>query len=568
MRTPLRAVRRAVVGGRFVTRWTFVAIAAVSLTALAPLPAELSGGERALVATGTAAIFALAWGVVAVAERASRRPGVRGTIVLTALAVTALTRPGLQDTVSRLAGLPVPPADDLALRAATNLGAWAIALIGTAALVDVARSTRETNALLTRVLAQWRGRAERVRRYTADARAAILAVADALETARLDTVDDVRALASDLRATARDLTDRASAPPSFEVDGEPPPPPARPRSTPRLPPVGLTAAVYALAVLPYALRSVPPLALALGLIAGLLCGAVADLVSRLRPLARHPRTRSAVFSVASVLVGAALATVAVAQGVPLAFAAVPVLAYPALAVALARGRSALHGLRVERRRLSSAISDRGRADDLGTRRIRARLHRAAGLVHADAQGAAVHFALRHPDATSAEVASFRSGLLPLATALRGVLDDSTPTDEAVALTPLLRTWGGAMPVDADIADDADALLRNDPGLARDVVDVVAEGLLNAAKHARRRAARVEVGLLATGAGPRLRVRVSSPGTPAPGARLRAGSRADRLGARLLARGDDTVLEAVFLVGDAPGSVVSTEHSGGRLEPRA
>ncbi|MGC0369885.1 hypothetical protein [Microbacterium sp. SLBN-111] len=568
MRTPLRAVRRAIVGGRFVTRWTFVAIAAMSLTALAPLPAELSGGERALVATATAAVFALAWGLVAVAERAARRPAIRATIVVGALVLTALARPALQDAVSRLAGLPVAPADELPLRAATNLVAWAITLIGTAGLVDVARSTRETNALLAQVLAQWNGSAERVRRYTADARAAICAAADALATARPETVDDVRALASTLRVHARDLADRAAAPPSFDVDVAAPPPPARTRSALRLPPISVAAVLYALAVLPYALRSVPPVALALGLFAGLLCGTVADILSRLRPLARRPRARVGVFAAASVLVGAVLSSIAAAQGVPLPFAAVPILAYPALALALGRGRGALHGLGVERRRLSSAIAARGRADDLGTRRVRAGLHRAADLVHADAQGAAVHFALRHPDATPAEVASFQAELAPLAGAVRGVLDDPAPTPEAVSLTPLLRTWGVAMPVDADVAADADALLRNDAALARDVVDVVAEGVLNAAKHARRRAARVEVHLVATAAGPRLRVRVISPGAPAAGAHLRVGSRADRLGARLTARGDDAVLDALFLVTDAPGSVVSTEHSAGGAERRA
>lgn len=568
MRTPLRAIRRAITGGRFVTRWTFVAIAAISLTVLAPLPADLSGGERALVATGTAGVFAVAWGLVAVAERAARRPAIRATIVVGALVLTALVRPALQDAISRLAGLAVAPTHELPLRAATNLVAWAIALIGTAALVDVTRSTRETNALLARVLGQWNGSAERVRRYTADARAAIRAAADALETARPETVDDVRALASALRAHARNLADRAGAPPSLDVDAAVPPPPARMRSALRLPPTGMAAVLYALAVLPYALRSVPPVALGLGLIAGLLCGTGADLVSRLRPLARRPRARSAVFAASSTLVGLVLSAIAAAQGVPWPFAAVPVVVYPALALALARGRGALHGLGVERRRLSSAIATRGRADDLGTRRVRAGLHRAADLVHADAQGAAVHFALRHPDATPTEVASFRAGLAPLASAVRGVLDDPAPTAEAVSLTPLLRTWGSAMPVDADVTADAEALLRHDPALARDVVDIVAEGLLNAAKHAHRRAARVEVHLLATAAGPRLRVRVSSPGAPVVGAHLRAGSHADRLGARLTARGDDAVLEALFLVADAPGSVVWTEHSAGGSERRA
>ncbi|MBQ9918697.1 MAG: hypothetical protein IJO71_16060, partial [Microbacterium sp.] len=147
----------------------------------------------------------------------------------------------------------------------------------------------------------------------------------------------------------------------------------------------------------------------------------------------------------------------------------------------------------------------------------------------------------------------------------------TPAPRATSLAPLLRTWGAAMPVEGEVADDAAAALNADPALADDVIDVVAEGLLNAAKHARVRTARVEVRLTATAAGPRLRVRVISPGAPVAGARLRPGSRADRLGARLAARGDDAELEALFLVAHDPppaGSVVWTEHSGDRVERRA
>lgn len=571
MRTLLRAVQRALSSGRFVTRWSFVAIAAVSLTVLAPLPAGLSPGERALVAAATAAISCVAWIGVALAERALARPGARAALVAAALVTTALGRPLLLDAVSRAAGLAVLPPADAPLRAATNLAVWTIALAGVAVLVDIVRSTRETNALLAQVLAQWDDGAARVRRYAAEARVAVAAAADALETARLDTVADVRALASTLRTHARDLSARAAAAPAASTTDAlvGVRPPVRTPLSLRLPPIGMAAMLYGLAVLPYALRSVAPADLLLGVIGALASGSAADLVARVPPLVRRPRTRAVVFVASAVLVGLALTAIALLQGVALPIAAVPTPTYPALALALALGRSGLHRLRVERRRLSSAIADRGRADDLGTRRVRAGLHRAADLVHADAQGAAVQFTLRHPDAGPAEMAGFRAGIPPLAAAVRSVFD--APAPRTSSLAPLLRTWGTAMPVDAEVADDAAAALNADPALTDDVIDVVAEGLLNAAKHARMRSARVEVCLAATAAGPRLRVRVVSPGAPVAGVRLRPGSRAERSGARLIGRGDDAVLEAVFLVdpnADSEGSVVWTEHSGDRVDGRA
>ena len=573
MRTLWRTARRAVSGGRFVTGWTFVAVFAISLTLLAPLPPGLSVAERALVATVGAAAISAMWGGVALVERAVPSPRWRVAVIASALMLTAVARPPLQDAVSGVSGLPIPASADAPLRVLTNLVVWTLALIGTAALVEVARSTRETNILLAQVLAQWEGSAARVRGYTAAARAAIAAAADALTTAGLETTADVHALAVDLRAHAHVLSERAAAPPSSDDPGDAGATGVLPRHAPRLrlPPPGLAAAVYALAVLPYAVRSVEPIDLVVGFVAALLCGGAADLASRIPPLRRRPRARATVFLTTSVLAGLMLTELALNQDVPFATAMLATLAYPALAFALAAGRSTAHALRVERRRLSSAITDRGRADDLGTRRVRAGLHRAAELVHADAQGAAVHFALRHPAATLTEVAAFADDLRRRAGVLRGVLDDPAAAEEAVSLHSLLQTWGTAMPLHAEVADEATAALRADPALARDVVDVVAEGLLNAAKHSRERTSRVEVRVAMTAAGPRLRVRVVSPGPPPASARLRPGSRVERLGAKLTTDGRDAALEAVFAIANATvaaGSVVSTEHVEGPQPRRA
>lgn len=562
----LRAVGTVLSSGRFVSRWTFVAIVGVSVTVLAPLPETLSEGERLAVGALAALPFAGAWALVGLVERAVFGRAVRASIVVGTLVVASIARPAVQDAVSQALGLAIPSADATPLRAATNLVVWTIALGGTAALVDLARSTRETNALLREVLAQLEGGADRVRRYSDLARADTAAAADALEAPRPATVAGVRSLAVDLRAHAHALSTRAEERLTATSPASPAPAAARVAGTPfRLPPVGLPAAIYSLAVLPYALRSVSPLDLVIGLLAALVCGGAGDLLARRAVLRRRHVASTVVFLAGAMLTGLALGAVAIAQGVALPLAIIPVLAYPALSAALARGRGALRTLTVERRRLSTAIGARARADDLGTRRVRAGLHEAAELLHRDAQGAAVRLTLQQPQPTEAEITAFLAGLRPLAGAVRGALDAPAAVSTAVPLDPLLQTWGRAMPVRADIGDDARNVLLGDPGLARDVVDVVAEGLLNVAKHARVRTADIEVRITPTAAGPRLRVRVMSPGAPSPRARLRADSRAHLLGARLTAAADTAVLEAVFAVAHdtaASGSVVSTDHFRG------
>ncbi|MFS0794735.1 hypothetical protein [Microbacterium sp. 1P10AE] len=552
----MRPVVSVFSSGRFVSRWTFVAIAAVSLTVLAPLPTELSPRDRAGVSLLTAAAFAAVWALVAVVERRVRRTAARAVIIASVLVATAVVRPVAQDALSIALGLAVPAPDTLPLRAVTNLAVWAIALTGTAVLVDAARATRETDALLRAVLGQLRGSAERVATFRTESRRAVSAAADAIAAAHPVTAEDVRALAAQLRAHAHALGTLAEGVPA---DRPIPAVPVRaPRGGFRLPPPGLIAAVYIVAVVPYAVRTVAPVDLALGLCATAVLGLIADVLPRLPGLRRARVAGNRTFAAAVLGVGIALSAIAATQGVPMPAAAVPALAYPALAAALARWRGAARTLTVERRRLSSAIAARVRADDLGTRAERAGLHEAAERVHRDAQGAAVQFVLRHPDARPEEVAAFRAELGEVAAAVRHALDAPATAAGAASLDALLSTWGRAMPVDAQVADGARTVLQTDPALARDVIDVVAEGLLNAAKHARERAAAVYVEHRATPGGPRLDVRVVSPGAPPRGAALRPGARTATLGARLVDAGDTTVLEARFVIADV--DVVSAEHS--------
>lgn len=551
----MKTIAAALAGGRFVTRWTFVTVIAVSLIVLAPLPAALTPVERATVSLMTAAMFAAAWGLVAVIERRVSAPVARAAIVATALVVTAILRPVGQDALSLALGLPAPTPDALALRAATNLAVWTIALIGTAVLVGAARATRETDALLRAVLAQLRSSADRVADFRVEARRAVSAAA-AIGAAQPVTTDDVRALATQLRTHAHALGSLADGLPS-----QPTAPAARarpPRGDFRLPPLGLTAAVYGVAVLPYAVRTIAPIDLALGLSATVVLGLLVDTVPRLPRLRRARVAGGAIFAVSVVAVGVVLAAIGAAQGVPFPASSVPALAYPALAAALARWRGGARTLAIERRRLSGAIAERVRADDLGTRAVRAGLHEAAERLHRDGQGAAVQFVLRHPDPGPDEFAAFRAELAAVADGVRRALDAPATGAGAASLDALLATWARAMPVDAHVTDAARGALQTDPALARDVIDVVAEGLLNAAKHARERAAAVAVELRATAGGPRLDVRVTSPGAPPRGAALRGGARAHALGARLRDAGDTAVLEARFAIAET--DVVSAEHS--------
>lgn len=560
--TPLLgATGAAIVSGRFVTRWTFVAILALSVTAMSPLPAELNALERAAVAVATAVVFGGAWAVVGLGER--RLPAVRGraALVLAALTVASAVRPLLQDAVSVAAGLPAAPSDGTALRIATNIVVWSVALTGTAVLVDATRTGAETNALLRAVLADLDAGRERARALGGRARRAVDAAVACLLVDRPPTPTSVRELATDVRAHAHALAElaEATAPPApipLAVRGP------RRRRPLRLPPVGAVAVLYALAVLPYAVRTVSAPDIAAGTLAAMSLGIAGDLLPRSRALRRRPVRARAVFLAGSAATGIGLSALAWAQGVPSIGVSVPAVFYPALALALAGAAGAARARVVERRRLSSAVTARTRAEHLGTRAVRARLRGAAEILHRDAQGAAVLFALQHPRPTPADVTALLRSVAALAEPVRRVTDEGPVSADDGALDRVIATWERVMPVGARIDDDARAVLAGDPALARDVVDVVAEGLLDVAKHARRRAADVEIAIAATGAGPRLTVDVRSPGPAAPDARLRAGSHLHALGARLVIRGDDTVLEASFALRPPPDRpfVAPPEHS--------
>lgn len=564
----VRSCGRVLTSGRFVSRWTFVTIAVVSLTVLAPAPSSLEVGSRLLVALIVAALFAAVWGLVGIAERRVRAPGVRVALLASAVLVTSTLRPLAHDRMSTVLGGADAGLGPWGFRVMTNVVAWTIALVGTAILVDADRSVRESNALLRRVVHDLDAARERARSFGVRAQSAIDEAVAELESPPPPMVDHIRRFGIVLRSRARLLDSLAAEP-----FAPPPRPPHRAPKSPasvrgprlRLPPIGAVAVTYGLALLPYALGNVPLAALAAGLALTTALGVAGDLLARVGGVRRQHARQIALFACSAVLTGALLSGVALAQQIPPPLAGVPAVTYPAIAFALARALGAARSLGIERRRLSAAVARRTRADELGTRTARTGLRAAAEVLHRDGQGAAVLFVLQNPHPTSDVSASFLRRLPPLASAVRRAFTSPAARVGESDLDAVLDTWGRVMPVRAVVTPAARIEVQRHPSLARDAVDAVAEGLLNAAKHARDRGADVVVEVVATGAGRRVRVRVRSRGAPAPRARLRPGSRLDRLGARLSAVEHDTLLEITLAVApDAPtsttdGSVVSTEH---------
>lgn len=550
----MKTVAAVCAGGRFVTPATFAVIAIVSVLVLAPTSVTMTFAHKSTIAALTAAVFGAAWALVGVAERRIPHPPTRLALVLAMLVTASVLRPGLQDAVSIALGSPPAPAGAEVLRAVTNLVVWTLTLVGTAVLTDSARRTRETDALLRAVLAQLDASADRAHTFSIAARSTALSAAEALRSPLIAAPGAVRERAITVRAAAHDLAARADGIPRDDL------PPvdvagSRVRVTLRLPPWGLLSAVYALAVLPYAARTLDAGEVAAGLALTAAVGLLAESAPR---WPRRRRAHLAVFFCAVIPAGLALCVIAAVQQVPWPAAAIPAVAFPTLALALAAWRGATHALEVERRRLSAAIARRTRTDDLGTRATRTGLRAAADALHRDAQSALVHFTVRHPDPSSTEIAGLSSTLATIADAVVDAFDSPSTTAGSLAVDEVLRTWGRAMPVTWRITDDARAALDADPALATDALEIVAEALLNVAKHAARPHAVVLAEVVASGDGPLLRILVRSPGVPTRGAVLRPGAPAARRGARLVAEPTGTLLTADLPLAAAP-FVVSTEH---------
>ena len=574
----LAAVRGALRSARFLTIWSFAATLPLSATVMAPFGAGVDAPSAWPATIATWLCFVGALGGVALLERRLHRPRARVVAVVVGVLLCSAWRPVVQDLWTSASDLPTPPTWQLPFRIATNVLVWTVVFVVVAVLEGSFRGLRSTNLLLGSVAADLAQAEACSRAFDERAHRIALAAASRLRAGIVALGADgggaaaVRRLGAEgfrtwshrLRALA-DEPDAATAAPlperddgaAADLERE-----GRGRGVPyRLPPRGVVVLLYGATMLPYALRSQSATELLLGIPVLVGGGLAIDVGSRSRALSRRG-TRSATFLVMSAVLGVALSALAVASGAPVATAVVPAVVYVAFALFAGLCAGALHAQRRERRRLSGAIRSAQRTAREGTRSAREGLRRAAELLHRDGQGGCAVFALAHPDPAPADIAGLQHELdeavSRMATTLSAEGAEGGPGAE---LTALFGTWGRVMDLRIDESEAARIAGGSAPWAARDAYDVIAEGLLNAVKHGVQRRAEIALDVIATGAGPHLRVRVRSFGPLAPGTRLRPASRMRDLDARLRPAPGGAVLEAVFALPHA--AVVSAEHPSER-----
>ncbi|KJL35420.1 hypothetical protein RR49_02646 [Microbacterium ginsengisoli] len=560
MRRLASAVVHVVGGGAYVSIWTLAVAVALSLTVVSPagdLPPD-EAFDGFVVSLIGALVFGLLLGLVAVLERNIPTPRGRATAVLAGVAVAAAARPLVQDAALRAAGFPGDSVEVLAFRVATNLIVWLVTLSVTALVVDAIRSRRRVNALLRSVRAELAAAQQSTEAYDRAARALVVRVVDDARTRLAQwndppTVEQVRAFAADAaRAESHELADLAAAEPP-RMPGELDVRRARLFGL-RLPPVGLVGLVYLVFMLPYAVRAATPAVLVVGAVFLVIGSLATDYLPRRLSVLSGGRARAGVFLGVSVLTGFALSLASVLGGLTGIRVLIPALAFPLIAFAFAMLAAVVHALQVEQRRLSHAVASQQRALRRGTAPARAALTDAAQILHRDVQARCV-LQLQTP---SAGIAADIDELLAQAA---DVFARPAPPVGAEAVDQVIATWAHVIAVDVRIDDDARAALDGDGTLARDAYDIVAEGLLNAVKHADARRVGVSVDLTSTGAGRMLRLAVRCEGILPRGAALRPASHVRSLGAELVQVADSVVLRALLVV-DPGGSrhpVVSAVH---------
>lgn len=571
MRGLAGAALSAVANGRFVTPWSVAISLPLSLTVMAPVGygIEPLAALPAMIATWIC--FAMALAAVAVIERTMRRTRTRTVIVILGVLLCAAMRPVVQDAWLHLIGLPEPPIDQLPFRMATNVFVWVVVLSIVAVLEESLRSLRRTNTLLRSVVAALSQAQGRAQIFAQEARQLLEEAQSALGI----TIDDLRPTSAEVRRLGEEdlrawshrfaaLADASDEGDESDVHALRPDGPAtrrsavRPLTMLRLPPPGIVTVLYAVCLLPYAARTQAPVDVITGSVALLVGGAIVDAVPRRRARARTPRKANRLFLLLSAVVGLALSALAAGQGVAPIIAMVSAIAYLGFAFAAGACTGALHSLRREQHRLSGAISHAQRATRAGTRPTRQALRGTAELLHRDGQGACVVFAMAHAAPTSIEIRKLQHDLTAVVDRMPSAFAAAHRPAGQVSLTGLLNTWANVIDLHTDIDDDSVLALQKTPWIAQDCYDVIAEGLLNVAKHGSERRAEVSLIRVSTGAGPRLRVRVTSIGEAPPGTRLRATSRMHRLGARLIPHPGAVTLEALFPLTADP-VVVSAEH---------
>lgn len=563
----------AVSSGRFFTMWSAIVALPLGVLVLAPYASvETTADLGVVLASASAATLALIAILTPVALLERRLPwrDVRGMAVLVSLVAAAVARPFLNEVLTvGVFGLAPDPA--WFERIVTNVIAWVSVLSLVAVTEQLYASSRAATARLSDALRTVSDEQRRAGRFERESREfldgeirALREALSALLVSRLD-FERVRVFSALVRtashrALARSRTALANVAPDRAALY---PVPARRAflASLRPSPVALVGAIFAAGSAPFAWRTGGPLLL-LVIVAGVLgLSLVAD--HGVRRLSRHrtARDRGAilvlVWSIAGLVMAAVGAAVAGADGlVPL----VTIVALPGIAIIAALCADAVHRGRVEARRLGRALRTvvRSAADrSSATRRL---LVHASDVLHGRVQGASVVLAARVDDdlATASDIEQFEAAITDALSDALGAVP-GPGAERAAGLDETVAIWRPVMAVEALVDAEATSAMT-DPLVSVQVVAVVAEGLVNAVKHAAQRTAVIEVRGDAHGA---VTVRVRSPGQlhldPA-----RSGLGIASLGpaARVFQRGDEVVLEASVRAAGAP--VVRAGQTAGAL----
>ncbi len=546
--------------GRFFTPWSALVAVPVSAIVLAPYatvdtPLELLSAQfSGLLVAG---ILAVALLPVVLAERRIPSSTARGVLVLAALVAAAVARPFLNDALAVGAfGLGTDPA--WSERIVTNVVAWVSVLSLVAVTEQLYVSSRTARTRLADALRTVTDEQRRAGRYERDTREFLTSEISALRTALAALVaspldfERVRGFSDGVRSVSHRARDRAgleladispddAGPSAIET--------ARTVFERLRPPApGLVGVIFAAGSAPFALRTEGPVFAAV-LIVGVLalCLAVDRLTRGIACRSSAPRRGRRLVGLwlgAGIVVAAAAAGVV---GLPSFIPVIPAIALPGIAIVAALCAEAIHRGRVETRRLGRALQALVRSAADQTSSTRQDLAHASDVLHSRVQSTCVILAARVDDeiATPGDIRDFE---LAISAGLTDALGARRPgAARAADLAETVAIWRPVLTVSSAV-DPAATVAMSDALVTTRVVAVVAEGLVNAVKHAAARSADIEVRGAADGAS--LSVRVRTPGRLRSDAGAATGLGLAGLGpsARVFQNGRDVVLEASVPVG--------------------
>ncbi len=549
-------------GRRFLSRWSLWGTLPVAVTVMGAYFGSDGGRPGALFVVSAASwvvAVAVLWPLARWVARWAHPTG-RAVAVAVVVTVLAGTRPLLLDALCGMVGAIAAPPEWLPFRVATNLVVWWAVLSVLALLAETVRERRIANRRLAVLAADFASiehegaeRARAVQRLVEECRGELVSEAAHLDPERGEAV---ARFSQRVREWSHRFAQQAEAARNRRAD--PHPADATPRGGGRLPgamlrvpPVGAVSALWALLVLPYAVRQLPPATLAVSCLLLIGGGLAIDVAVRRRRIRAVNRVAVllALWSVAGVVLAL---LVLLGSGAPLRYAWVSALALPLVALVLCRCTGLVHGLGLDGRRLETMVRERQRS----LAAANAEAHRVAEAtsrrLHGAVQAACVRMlASVGGEPAEATLLELREALAPLGAAVVPAVHSG-----AAPLDAVLHDWARVVPLMHEISPEARELLEAAPGAAAGAAEVVTEGLVNAVKHAAAPQVRVSVTRVQTAAGVRLDVEVVSAGVLPAGAALRGDAPVALIGAELGQRGGDVVLRASLAV----PAVVPTAHS--------